>query len=87
MTDTVRDVFGTEHPLADVQAGRVLQFLQPGRLYKLMPNGAYRPSIPPGASTDGYMEPGRYKVRLMSGSVTEAEQIEEGTEEEKGETG
>ena len=54
----VTDRHGDEWPVEDVKAGRVLDFLQDGKLFKLNVDGTYSPSVPEGAP--GYGE--RYRV-------------------------
>ena len=55
---TVTDRHGDEWQVEDVEAGRVLDFLQDGKLFKLNVDGTYSPSVPDGAP--GYGE--RYRV-------------------------
>ena len=53
------DPFGIQWPIEDVEAGRVTQFFEPGKLFKLNTDGTYSPSVPEGDPEYGK----RYRVK------------------------
>lgn len=63
---TVIDHRGIEHPIEDVEAGRVLEFMAPGKLFKLNVDGSWSPSVPEGDPEYGK----RYRVKPKEAEVS-----------------